>query len=148
MMIRNQKGFTIIESLIALGLLSIVMAISYSSIQQVRNLSAQVTTSESSEKQVLQIIENVRSNMNTFKATYEYYTDEKADELLATNKLSMAWDKNVLTTAASCPKCKGRYGYVLQPYEKYRGLFVLTLKITHENWGANSKKYKFLVSAK
>lgn len=147
-MTHNQKGFTIIESLVALALLAIVMGISFSSIQQVRNLSSQVSTSESSEKQVLQIIENVRSNMNTFKATYEYYTDEKSEELLAQNKLSMAWDKNILTTVANCQSCKGRYGYVLQPYEKYRGLFILTLKITHENWGANSKKYKFLVSAK
>ncbi len=147
-MIFNQKGVTIIESLVALALLTIIMLISYSSIQQVKKISAQVSTAESSEKQVLQIIENVRSNMNTFKANYEYYTDEKAEELLAENKLAMAWDKNILTTVDKCLDCKGRYGYVLQPYEKYRGLFVLTLKITHKNWGARVKKYKFLVSAK
>ncbi len=147
-MIFNQKGVTIIESLIALALLTIVMLISYSSIQQVKKISAHVSTSESSEKQVLQIIENVRSNMNTFKANYEYYTDEKAEELLAEDKLAMAWDKNMLTTVKNCQDCKGRYGFVLQPYEKYRGLFVLTLKITHKNWGTHVKKYKFLVSAK
>ncbi len=148
MIIRNQKGFTIIESLVALALLAIVISISYSSIQQVRNLSAQVSSGESSEKQVLQIIENVRSNMNIYKANYEYYTNESADLLLATEKLSMAWDKNMDTEVKNCPACKGRYGYVLQPYEKYRGLYVLTLKITNETWGSRIKKYKFLVSAK
>ena len=147
-MILNKKGFSIIESLIALSLLSIVMLISYSSIDQVKKLANNVTSSENSEKQALQIIENVRSNMNTFKATYEYYSDESAEKLLEDSKLSMAWDKNIHTTTEKCPDCKGRYGYVLQPYEKYRGLFVLTLKVTHQSWGANSKKFRFLVSAK
>lgn len=147
-MINSNRGFTIIESLVGMSLLGILLAISITSVQQVRKISETVTTSESSDKQILQIIENVRSNMNSFKATYDYYDEAIADGLLEDNKLAMAWDGNIDTTKDQCPTCRGRYGYVLQPYEKYRGLFILTLKINHQTWPGGPKTYKFLVTAK
>lgn len=147
-MINSNRGFTIIESLVGISLLGILLSISISAVQQVRKISETVTTSEISDKQILQIIENVRSNMNSFKATYDYYDEISANMLLEDSKLAMAWDNNTDTTIDKCPTCRGRYGYVLQPYEKYRGLFILTLKVSHQNWQSGPKTYKFLVTAK
>lgn len=147
-MIKCNRGFTLIESLIGIGLLTILILMSITSIQQVKRLSQSVNTSESSDKQILQIIENVRSNMSSFKSTYDYYSEDSANNLLTFDKLAMAWDDKTNTTVALCPTCKGRYGYVLQPYEQFRGLSILTLKISHQNWGSESKTYKFLVTAK
>ncbi len=146
--INSNRGFTILESLVGIGLLGILLSISISSVQQVKKISQSTNVSESSDKQILQIIENVRSSMNSFKATYDYYDEAKAESLLADDKLAMAWDTNTNTTVEKCPTCNGRYGYVLQPYEKFRGLFILTLKINHKNWAGGPKTYKFLVTAK
>ena len=81
-MIKSNQGYTLIESLIGIGLLTILILMSITSIQQVKKLSQNVTTSESSDKQILQIIENVRSNMSSFKSTYDYYSEESANNLL------------------------------------------------------------------
>ncbi len=144
----NEKGFTIIEPIIALSILIIMSLISYSSINQVKGLSKRVNVSESSEKTVLQIIENVRTNMTSFKSTSEYYTDASALTLLEDVNLVMAWDINKNTKKTNCIQCKGRYGFVMQPYEDFRGLYILTMKFTHESWNGNPKIYKFLVSSK
>lgn len=147
-MIKCNRGFTLIESLIGIALLTVLILMSITSIQQVKSLSQNVNLSEASDKQILQIIENVRSNMSSFKSTYEYYSEASANSLLTSDKLAMAWDSNTNTTVALCPTCKGRYGYVLQPYEQLRGLSILTLKISHQSWGSESKTYKFLVTVK
>ena len=144
----NQKGFTIIEPMIALSILIIMSLISYSSINQVRGLSKRVSVSESSEKTVLQIIENVRTNMTSFKSSGTYYTEASALTLLDDANLIMAWDINKNVKKDSCLACKGRYGFVMQPYEEFRGLYILTIKFKHESWNGNPKIYKFLVSSK
>ncbi len=144
----NKKGFTIIEPILALSILIIMSLISYSSINQVNGLSKRVSISESSEKTVLQIIENVRTNMTSFKSSGTYYTDASALALLDDANLVMAWDINKNMKKDSCLNCKGRYGFVMQPYEEFRGLYILTIKFNHEIWSGRPKIYKFLVSSK
>ena len=61
----------------------------------------------------------------------------------------MAWDLGVNLPVSQCPNCRGKYGFVIQPLDMFRGLYTVTLRFTYQDWGNGVyKDYIFLVSAK
>jgi hypothetical protein len=66
--------------------------------------------------------------------------DEKAacDALQA--DLPLAWDNNSIYDLADCPECKGRLGYVIQPYpiQSIRGVYLVTIRVSHPKLTENS----------
>ncbi|MEK2645688.1 hypothetical protein [Bdellovibrio sp. BCCA] len=148
-MILNNRGQTIVESLVGLGLIAIVGSAFIGGMVSLRNTSRSTVVMSSSEKQIADIAENIKSGVENYQVNFNYKT--AAGEMLAPDSLPMAWDNGKVALREDCPDCAGTYGYVIQPYESYRGLYKVTLRMTHKMWAAKGEPYKdyiFVVSAK
>lgn len=148
-MILNNRGQTIIESLVGLGLLAIMGSAFIGGMVSLRNTSRGTAVMSSSEKQIADIAENIKSGVENYQVNFKY--DVAAGELLKPDSLPMAWDNGKIAPRDECPDCAGTYGYTIQPYESYRGLYKVTLRMTHKLWiekGEAYKDYIFVVSAK
>ena len=144
-MILNNKAYSLVETMLALGLLS--MAISgalYTNITSLKTFSRIQTLSDESE--VLQTLyANIRSEPARYQRSFE--SQSNTDALLLPGVLPIAWSNQYLGDAAGCPDCPGRAGYVLTPLAGYQGLQSLQIKLTHKNW-EYEKKYWFIVQTK
>ncbi len=145
----NNQGQTIVESLVALGLISMIGLIFFGGLVQLRKTTTDSLRDSATDRQIADIAENIKAgvqkyqvNFNLDKASVEYF--------MKPEELPMAWDVGVVAEKSQCEKCQGRYGYMIQPYDKYRGLYLVTLRLTHTSWLPSEpyRDYNFLVSAK
>ncbi|WP_413287574.1 type IV pilus modification PilV family protein [Bdellovibrio sp. HCB337] len=145
----NQQGYSLLEVLLAMGLLSIV---SFSFVGGLISLKGNTRDSlilSSSERQVDDVAENIKAGIENYQVNFNY--KDGRGEALSLDNLPMAWDIGVLTTRIECPDCAGTYGYIIQPMEQFRGLYLVTLRMTHKSWTARGEQYRdynFVVSAK
>lgn len=146
--LRGQAGFSVIENIVAMGLLVFVSFTFISGLMAMKQLSQTSLVSNSSEREVNEIIENVRAGLDTYQVNFEK-TGEARAEALENQPLTMAWDIGIQTTAAACPGCGGRYGFVIQPFEGtgLQGLYLVTLRMTHVKW-SEPRTYQFVVTTK
>jgi len=146
---KNSRGYTFIEVLIAMGLLTVVMFSLVGGLVSLKGTSRDSLVLSSSERQVDDVAENIKSGIENYQINFNY--KESKNTSLALESLPMAWDVGVLTTREECPTCAGSYGYVIQPMEQFRGLYLVTLRMTHKTWKAKGETYRdyaFVVSAK
>lgn len=134
--------------MIGISMLSTVMYMSLQSVDMVRSSIKTVSSGYSADKLVASIVENARGNLESFRINYEYYDSTKIETLLADDKLTNAWDINTDDASGNCQSCDGRYGFVVQPLEELRGMYVLSIRVIHKKWGSRDKKYKFILSAR
>ncbi|QDK38087.1 hypothetical protein [Bdellovibrio sp. NC01] len=147
--IANNKGQTIVEALVGLGLLTVVGFTFTGGMISLRNSTKSAVVLSSTERQINDIAENIKAGVENYQVNFDYKTGTK--ESLNVDTLPMAWDNGIITTRAQCPKCAGTYGFVIQPLEQYRGLYQVTMRLTHESWKKNNEEfrdYTFVVSAK
>lgn len=145
----NQRGFMMMEILLALGLISLVSFSFIGGMVSLKGTSRESLILSASERQVDDIAENIKAGIENYQVNFNY-KDGRATALTL-EELPMAWDIGVLTTREDCPACAGSYGYIIQPLEKFRGLYQVTLRMTHASWEAKGEKYRdyiFVVSAK
>lgn len=148
MKLSAKKGFTIIEGIVALALISTVVVVFFEGIKQFRLVAFRANVLSSNEKQINDIAENIRANFQNYQVNFDY-TSTKLNQLLTINNLPMAWDLGVNLPVSQCTTCRGKYGFVIQPLDSFRGLYTVTLRFTYQDWGAGVyKDYVFLVSAK
>lgn len=144
----KSSGFSIIEVLVSVGILGIITTVFVGGLSQFRDISRQTDLLSSSDKQINDIAENIRANFHYYQVNFDY-TATTMNSLLAVNSLPMAWDVGISVPAAQCTSCKGRYGFIIQPVDAFRGLFTVRLRFTHQDWGnGNFKDYIVLVSSK
>lgn len=166
---RNQKGFSLIESMVAMAVLSIVVTAAYYGIENITKSSTQVTTLNTLNNRVSEIVENLRSTINqqiiyfpqevpcinansAFSCgTSDYDTtgayDNALDSLLDTNDdLPMGWSLQTEAPVNQCTNCPGRYGYVISQLPGQGNLYKVKIKFTHRDWGNISKNFEFLVT--
>ncbi|MBO9667801.1 MAG: hypothetical protein J7501_13440 [Bdellovibrio sp.] len=149
-MIRNSKGQTIIDSLVALGLISIVGLTFAGGMGALRNISKASLLTSTTDRQVSDISENIKAGVQNYQVNFNV-NQAAADDYLKVENLPMSWDIGIVTKKGECDTCKGTYGYIIQPYEQFRGLYLVTLRMTYEDWKKNNeayRDYKFVVSAK
>lgn len=152
--INNQKGQTIIEALVGLGLISIVGFAFTSGMVALRNATKSSVTLSATERQISDIAENIKAGVENYQVNYNYDDPgslKNVNDVLDLKKLPMAWDANMVTTREQCADCAGTYGYLIQPLKEYRGLYQVTLRMTHKDWiarGEDFRDYNFVVSAK
>ncbi len=148
-LLRNSQGFTLIEILIAMGILIIVLYAWIGGMVSLKKTSRDSLVLSASSRQVNDIAENIKMGLENYQVNFNY-TNGKVIAL-DVSKLPMAWDTGIMTTRAECPGCAGTYGYIIQPMERFRGLYVVTLRLTHIDWiakGEDFRDYTFVVSAK
>jgi hypothetical protein len=148
--LNNTKGQTIVESLVALGLISIVGLTFAGGMGALRNISKASLLTSSTDRQVSDISENIKAGVQNYQVNFNF-SQAAAEEYLKVENLPMSWDIGVTAKKGECTTCKGTYGYIIQPFEQFRGLYLVTLRMTYEDWKKNNeayRDYKFVVSAK
>ena len=128
----NQKGFSIIETLVGLALIGIVMATFIGGLSALQDMKGNADELRLLNREVNDIIESIRPNLKSYQISYD---ESKSNaERLAVGSLPMAWGNGVKSTAEKCPNCPGRFGYVIQSYEGYFGLYLVTVRFSHKKW--------------
>ena len=131
----SQRGFTMVENLVAMVVIVIVTTALTSYLTYMKRTTEEIKVLSSEDKHVLDIIENIRTglahrqiNFNVRSTTYD-----PLQTLPANNK----WGKGI----------EGQnYGYSIQR-GIYPGLYEVTLKLAHPNW-SNPKTYQFVVGVR
>lgn len=146
----NNKGQSIIEVLVGLGMISAIGFTFVGGMMSLRNTTKGTLVTSSTEKQVSDIAENIKAGVENYQVNFRY--DEGTSTVLAVDNLPMAWDNGkVAPRSKDTAGWQGTYGYTIQPYEAYRGLYKVTLRMTHKSWIEKGDKYRdyiFVVSAK
>lgn len=146
---KNNRGQTIVESLVGFALISVVGSAFVGGMVALRNTTKDTVIMSSSEKQISDIAENIKAGVENYQVNFDY--SESAGAILDVNNLPMAWDNGRIAPREACKDCAGTYGYTIQPYESFRGLYKVTLRMTHKTWaekGEPFRDYIFVVSAK
>lgn len=146
--LKNQGGSAILEGLIGAAMAIIIIFVSISSVNQINKLAMKVSVGDTSNKQVAEIAESIRTNLKSYQVDYNFYSAINIEAALNPDTLPMAWDTKTNSLVLDCTNCRGRYGFIIQPYEKFRGLYMVTLRVKHEDWGPGFRTHQFVVSAK
>lgn len=161
-MFGNNKGFTIMEAIVGIGLLGIVMVTATQGYDYIKISQSKMVTMNTTENRVSEIIQTVKANISqqiiSFPASVvssitgsssingDTLVNTYIESVLGSN-LPMAWSMNTDAKVADCTACPGRYGYVITAVPGYGGLYLVTLRFTHTDWGAEaSKSFSFVVS--
>lgn len=143
----QERGFTLVENLMAILIGVIGLSAIISGVVMYGKVNKSIEVLDSTENNINQIAESIRANIGSFQINNQF-SGANIDVLLDPKKLPMAWDTDITASAEDCPSCLGRFGFVIQPFEAYRGLYLVTLRVTYASWGSTYKDYEFVVSAK
>lgn len=130
---RNQQGMSILEVLLGLAMITLVGSFFISGILSMKKVATDSGTKNSLYKQINDVIENIRPNVRMYQINY-FTTDREREEALNPEKLPMAWGNGMMSTKEQCPGCPGRYGFVIQAYPGMKGLYLVTVRLTHKDW--------------
>ncbi len=164
--LRNESGFSMIEVSIA-GLL--IGGIAVGLMQATGFLSQQgtlVRDSKSGDQMIRGLLDNIREQVTQYQASFDEVTPtsvgtaftDAADPNAAANpafvpaaatNLPMAWSNSVTTTRDKCIQCPGRYGFVINTFQGYPGLYIVTVRVFHKDlWNGQVRDFNFLAGAK
>lgn len=129
----NNRGLSILEALLGLAMLTLVGSFFISGMMGMKKVAKDTGTKNSLYKQINDVIENIRPNVRMYQINY-ISTDDERDRALAVDKLPMAWGNGSISTAEKCPACPGRYGFVIQAYPQMKGLYLVTVRMSHKDW--------------
>ncbi|AHI06467.1 hypothetical protein BDW_09835 [Bdellovibrio bacteriovorus W] len=135
--LKNNRGLTILESLLGLAMLTLVGSFFISGTMTMRKVARDSGTKDALYKQINDVIENIRPNVRMYQINYSP-TDEERAAALALDKLPMAWGNGSIETKETCPGCPGRYGFVIQAYPDLKGLYLVTVRLSHKDWSQQS----------
>ena len=146
--LRNQKGVTILEVMFAIGVLVVGTYVTVKGIDSMQDMTRNTRTISNTDRQIAMIIENIRTSLAQYQINYTFDADSRNDAL---KEMPMEWSAGVERPVTNDCKVKkiclpGRYGFVVQPIEAYRGLYEVTLLMTHTYWKEDFREYKFLVT--
>lgn len=143
----NQRGSMLIQSLVALAILLLATFVFVGGMAAIQDQTKKTRILGSSHREVTEIIENIRVAAEHYQV--DFADGGNYDAALNLKELPMAWDVGIQTTAKRCPVCPGRYGYVILPMPGYLGLYLVTVRLTHKDWGdGNFRDYQFTVTTK
>ena len=157
-MLGNNKGFTIMEALVGIGLLAIVMVTATQGYDYIKKSQSKMITMNTTENRVNEIIQTVKGNISQQIISFPgstliagsngtILTDSYIDTVLGAADLPMAWSTTTDTKVSECSNCPGRYGYIITPIPDYGGLYLVSIRFTHTEWGAGTtKNFSFVVS--
>jgi prepilin-type N-terminal cleavage/methylation domain-containing protein len=145
---RNQKGFTLIEVMLALGILVVGIYLTVEGVNQIDNSAKTSRLLSSTDRTVNAIADNIRTSLGSYQITYG--TSITPDKLLDISKLPMAWGPGVISAVSACTATKncplGRYGFVITPMPSFSGLYSVTLRMTNPEWKDSYRDYNFVAT--
>jgi cytoskeletal protein RodZ len=141
------QGYSLMEALLAIALISLMGTILATGLVQYRKIVGRSQMNHSVDQELSDIVENIRPNLSLYQINFNA-TAQARETALNQRDLPMAWAPGQITTAAACPGCPGRFGFVIQPFPDQTGLYVLTLRMTNTEWHEPYRDYSFLVTTK
>ncbi|WII72309.1 hypothetical protein QJS83_00315 [Bdellovibrio sp. 22V] len=132
---------SIIEALLGMAMITLVGSFFISGTLSMRKVAKESGTKNSVYKQINDVIENIRPNVRMYQINY-YPTDEARNAALALDKLPMAWGNGTISTVEKCKACPGRYGFVIQAYPGMKGLYLVTVRLSHKEWSQGNESAK------
>lgn len=150
-LLKNQRGVTLLEIMFAMGILALGTYLTIEGVDQLSESTRSTKNISSTERQIAMIVDNIRTSLGQYQINYDPSSATK-QEALELDSLPMEWDPGVERLAipeclADKKKCLGgRYGFVVQPLEEPRGLYTVTLRMTHRDWKEPFREYTFLVT--
>lgn len=148
------------EAIVGLGLLAIVMVTGTQGYDYIKSSQTKMTTMNTTENRVSEIIQTVKANISqqiiSFPASASTSSESSGgsgdtlvhnyiESVLGSN-LPMAWSLTNDSKVADCTACPGRYGYVITAIPGYGGLYLVSIRFTHIDWGTTPKNFSFVVS--
>jgi len=141
--LKNKKGTTLIEALVAIGLLSIALSSIAYMIAMAFKQQTKVLSISSSSAIVTRIINNVRAQPSLYQRSFETVTNTL--DLLDEANLQIAWSDDYYGPLSGCIGCPGLAGFVLRPIDGFQGIQLLIIRLTHSTW-TMPKDYRILIA--
>ena len=157
----SNTGATFVEILVAAAILGIGSGAVYQSLVQYNSLRGRLVTASAKEVQIAGLLDNFQSNLQYFRSSSQGFvrgvqeTNVADDMMPDVDSLPLAWSSNgAISTPVECPQCRGRLGYVIQPYGRElapipQALYLVTLKVAHPDLsGGEGVTYRFITTIK
>lgn len=145
----NEKGFTLIEIMLALGILVLGVYLTVEGVNQMDSSARSSRLLSSTERTINTIVDNIRTSLGSYQITFDSSTATK-NRLLDVASLPMAWGPGLITSVAACAPTKtcptGRYGFIITPMPNYRGLYNVTLRMTTPEWKDAYREFNFVAT--
>lgn len=126
------KGFSFVELMVAVSIFGtfVVIYIGITKNFYLNNKNVLETTVVNNY--VNGIYNNIQSNIELYQVSYDSTSFINMTSAAALKQnLPLAWDSQKLSSVSSCPACPGRMGFIIAPIPSYRGLYKLTIRVTH-----------------
>ncbi|MFM6929285.1 MAG: hypothetical protein ACKOX6_12535 [Bdellovibrio sp.] len=130
--IANNGGMSLVEALLGFALIAVVASSFTSGILAIKKMQSSTEGDQLLNKQVNDIIESIRPNLKMYQLSYD--NSKPNSERLDLATLPMAWGNGLQMKASDCSSCPGRFGYVIQSYEGYYGVYLVTVRFSHRDW--------------
>lgn len=147
MMLKNVRGSSIIENIVALGMLALVFFSLISAFKDIFFIESR-TTQVVTEQQVLaMLIEAVKADPAAFEKNFSTSTDL---EILTPENLPLGYKKDYFGKKQGCSNntgaCDKLIGYTLRPISNFQGLFRGMIRL-HDVADQSDKYVYFLVNS-
>jgi len=146
----NSRGMTIVEIMVAFGILGVVFLVITSGVDFIDDKKKEQAMSYSGEIIISSLIESIRSNIYREKIdpTPEEFLDLKSVEEVK-KQLHLCWTKDGYYQRGN-QDCPGRMGYTISTLGTgamtLRGLYKVTVRVSHDTLFPNRiKQYEFIV---
>jgi len=134
----NQRGFSLVEILISLGILAGFAVVVIKSAGFINKQAADVKVESHSGEVVSTIANKVLGYASSFQVDF---SDKNTEEIFQKAGLPMAWDLNGEDAPIDqCEGCKGRYGIVVKPLTDFNGLYKVTAILEHPSFKLDDNK--------
>lgn len=148
--LKNDSGFTLIETLISGLLLAATAGVSVSLVNQIKNSSTKATDISQKGRVVDEIVESVQNN--PMKYAFNYNSDpmdstsgKQLEKFLPADKLPFGFNGNGVVDGKTCHEnqgsCQGTFGVVIQPASNFRGLYVVHLRVNLFSAGVSDLQF-------
>jgi prepilin-type N-terminal cleavage/methylation domain-containing protein len=131
-MIKNQRGNSLLEIIVAIAIVLIAFSATMSFVLQIKKDTQRLLTSRSHSIQLQKVVQLLLADPKLFKVNFNA-TEPARCEALKTANLPLGWNDNSIDEVADCVGCQGRLGYIIQPFPlaTIRGVYLVTIHITH-----------------
>lgn len=148
-MIRNARGTTLIETIIAIGILGIVTTGMIAAVSFMAEQREQVVSVQSRVLAVANQMNDIRIQPEHYIKNYAPYS-VLTDSILKVEELPIAVSPDYIGPVSGCAHCPSRMGYVIRPLPGLDGIFVAVVRYAHVRGSRAGvvEDYEFLVVPK
>jgi prepilin-type N-terminal cleavage/methylation domain-containing protein len=131
-MIKNQRGNSLIEIIVAIAIVLIAFTATMSFVLNIKKDTQKLLTSRSRSIQLQKIVQLLIADPKLFKVNFNI-SEAARCAALKTEDLPLGWNDNSINEVDKCVGCQGRLGYVIQPFPlaTIRGVYLVTIHLTH-----------------